>query len=177
MRFCVYCASSETCDPAYHAAAARLGAALAREGHEIIYGGGAVGSMGALANAALHAGGRVVGVLPEFMMQLEWGHPGLHELRIVEDMRIRKHQMLTGSDAAIALPGGTGTLEEVIEALSLKRLGLYDRPIVLVNTLGFFDLLVQLLQRCVDERFLDPEHRELWTVVDEPEQALRAVVS
>src|SRR5499425_3530457 len=131
---CVYCASSRSSHPDYRAAARRLGEVLAGEGVGIVYGGGAVGSMGALADGALARGGRVIGILPRFMADLEWGHKGLTDLQLVEDLRTRKHMMLALSQGAIALPGGSGTLEELLEAITLKRLGLYLNPIVLVNT-------------------------------------------
>ena len=164
-RVCVYCASSRQSDPVYREVAARLGALLAADGVTIVYGGGAVGSMGALADAALAAGGRVVGVLPRFMHDLEWGHRGLTELRIVNDIHERKRLMIEEVDALVALPGGCGTLEELLEAITWKRLGLHVHPIVLVNTRGFFDPLVAQLDRCVDERFMDERHRDMWTVV------------
>ena len=175
---CGYCASSKTSHPEYREAAHRLGAVLAAEKLTIIYGGGAVGSMGALADGALAAGGRVIGILPRFMSDLEWGHKGLSELKLVEDMRTRKHTMLTLSSAAIALPGGSGTLEELLEAITLKRLGLYLNPIVLVNTRGFYTPLLQVLERAVNEHFMDPRHLLMWQVVDTadevPEALLRA---
>jgi uncharacterized protein (TIGR00730 family) len=167
---CVYCASSRSSHPDYRAAAHRLGAVLAGAGIGIIYGGGAAGSMGALADGALERGGRVVGILPRFMADLEWGHHGLTELELVEDLRVRKHLMLTRSDAAIALPGGSGTLEELLEAITLKRLGLYLNPIVLVNTRGFFAPLLALLESAVAERFMDRRHLDMWQVVAEPEE-------
>jgi uncharacterized protein (TIGR00730 family) len=167
---CVYCASSRSSHPDYRAAAHRLGAVLAGAGIGIVYGGGAAGSMGALADGALERGGRVVGILPRFMADLEWGHHGLTELELVEDLRVRKHLMLTRSDAAIALPGGSGTLEELLEAITLKRLGLYLNPIVLVNTRGFFAPLLALLESAVTERFMDRRHLDMWQVVAEPEE-------
>jgi len=172
---CVYCASSAQADSAYREAAWRLGTLLAAQGVTIVYGGGRLGSMGALADGALEGGGHVIGILPRFMREMEWAHDRLSELRLVEDMRERKHQLLTGSDAVIALPDGSGTLEELFEAITLKRLGLYVNPIVLVNTRGFFDPCVDLLTRCIDERFMDPRHAAMWNVVDEPEQALDAI--
>ena len=171
----VFCASSRSCDGAYHQAASRLGRSLAEAGVEVVYGGGAHGSMGALADAAISAGGRVHGVLPHFMRELEWGHQGIHRLELVDDMRERKRRMLDASDAVVALPGGCGTLEELFEAITFKRLGLYRGPIVLVNTLGFFDPCIALLERCVEERFMNDAHRAMWCVVDEPEQVLRAI--
>ncbi len=172
---CVYCASSRTAHPDYRAAAHRLGGLLADQGFTIVYGGGAAGSMGALADGALSRGGRVIGILPRFMLDLEWGHKGLSELQLVEDMRTRKHLMLTRSQAAIALPGGSGTLEELLEALTLKRLGLYLNPIVLVNTRGFFDALLGQLAHAVEERFMDERHLRMWEVVSTPEEVPEAL--
>jgi uncharacterized protein (TIGR00730 family) len=174
---CVYCASSRMAHPDYRAAAHRLGEILAQQGVGIVYGGGAAGSMGALADGALSAGGRVIGILPRFMADLEWGHKGLSDLQLVEDLRTRKHMMLTLSQAAIALPGGSGTLEELLEAITLKRLGLYLNPIVLVNTRGFFTPLLELLARAVDERFMDPRHLNMWQVVATPAEVPEALAS
>ena len=174
---CVYCASSRIAHPDYRAAARRLGEVLAQEGVGIIYGGGAAGSMGALADGALGRGGRVIGILPRFMADLEWGHKGLTDLQLVEDLRTRKHMMLTLSQAAIALPGGSGTLEEVLEAITFKRLGLYLNPILLVNTRGFFTPLVELLARAVEERFMDRRHLLMWQVVASPEDVPAALAS
>jgi uncharacterized protein (TIGR00730 family) len=174
---CVYCASSRQSHPDYRAAAHRLGEVLAGAGIGIIYGGGAVGSMGALADGALARGGRVTGILPRFMADLEWGHQRLTELQVVEDLRTRKHLMLTLSQAAIALPGGSGTLEELLEAITLKRLGLYLNPIVLVNTRGFFTPLLTLLEQAVAERFMDRRHLSMWQVVGSPEEVPEALAS
>ncbi len=176
-RVCVYCASSEAADLAYFHAAYRLGELLAENSITIVYGGGAAGSMGRLAEGALSKGGTVVGIIPRFMRELEWGHDRLTEMHIVEDMRERKHRMLTGADAAIALPGGCGTLEELLEAITLKRLGIYLNPIVLVNTRGFFDPLILLLQQAVQQKFMNPEHGlgRMWHAVETPEQVLDAI--
>jgi len=172
---CVYCASSRTAPEEYRTVAFRLGEVLAEQGLEVVYGGGARGSMGALADGALSRGGRVRGILPRFMADLEWGHPGITELELVEDMRIRKHTMLTRSQAAIALPGGSGTLEELLEAITLKRLGLYLNPIVLVNTRNFFDPLLKLLELAIAERFMDDRHALMWEVVDQPDDVPAAL--
>ena len=176
-RVSVYCASSRQSDPAYREAAARLGTLLAAEGITIVYGGGAVGSMGALADAALGAGGRVVGVLPQFMYDLAWGHRGLTELRVVNDIHERKRLMIEEVGELVALPGGCGTLEELLEAITWKRLGLHVHPIVLVNVRGFFDPLVAQLDRCVDERFMDERHRDMWTVVASADDVVGAIRS
>ena len=176
-RVCVYCASSRQCDAAYHDAAARLGRELARNKVTLVYGGGSVGSMGHLADGALAEGGRVVGVLPRFMYDLEWGHRGLSELLIVNDLHERKRMMIDEVDAVIALPGGCGTLEELFEAITWKRLGLYFGPVVLVNVNGFFDPCIELLNRCVDERFMDEKHRAMWSVAGGPEDLLATLAS
>jgi uncharacterized protein (TIGR00730 family) len=174
---CVYCASSQSCAPVYHDAARRLGQELADAGFTVVYGGGALGSMGALADGVLSRGGRIIGVMPHFMAELEWAHDRLSELHLVDDMRTRKHEMLSRSRAVVALPGGSGTLEELLEAITLKRLGIYLDPIVLVNTQGFFDPLLALLARSVEERFMDPRHLAMWQVVAEPEQVPAALAN
>jgi uncharacterized protein (TIGR00730 family) len=174
---CVYCASSQACDTAYHDVARRLGGLLAGAGCTVVYGGGRAGSMGALADGALAAGGRIIGVIPKFMMELEWGHDDLTELHVVEDMRTRKHEMLTRSSAVVALPGGTGTLEELFEAITLKRLGLFLGPIVIVNTRGYYDPLIAQLASAIDERFMDGRHESMWTVVSGPADVLPALDS
>ncbi|MGH8197106.1 MAG: TIGR00730 family Rossman fold protein [Steroidobacteraceae bacterium] len=172
---CVYCASSGACDAVYHDVACRLGKLLAVAGCCIVYGGGRTGSMGALADGALAAGGRVVGVIPKFMVDLEWGNNDLSELHVVEDMRTRKHEMLTRASAVVALAGGTGTLEELFEAVTLKRLGLFLGPIVIVNTRGYYDPLIAQLAAAIEGRFLDARHDTMWTVVGEPEEVLPAI--
>ncbi len=172
---CVYCASSQACDALYHDAARRLGGLLAAAEWTVVYGGGRSGSMGALAEGALAAGGRVVGIIPRFMQDLEWGHDALSELYVVEDMRTRKHEMLTRASAVVALAGGTGTLEELLEAITLKRLGLFLGPIVLVNTRGYYDPLLSQLATAIDGRFMDVRHGGLWSVVTKPEAVLHAI--
>jgi uncharacterized protein (TIGR00730 family) len=175
LKVCVYCASSKQCDPAYLDAAERLGRHLARHQAMLVYGGGGAGAMARLAEGALSVGGTAIGIIPRFMVELEWGHKQLTEMRIVEDMRTRKHQMIEGADAVVALPGGCGTLEELFEAITLKRLGLYLGPIILVNTHGFYDRVVAVLEHCIEERFMDARHRDLWTLVNEPEEVLGAL--
>ena len=174
---CVYCASSSRCDPVYHSAARRLGELLAAAGHEVVYGGSRIGSMGALADGALSRGGRVVGVLPKFLKDLEVSHDGLSELHVVEDMRARKHLMLSRSAAVVALPGGCGTFEELLEAITLKRLGIFLGPIVLVNTRDYFAPLLEQLASAVRECFMDERHLAMWQVVAAPEDVLAALAA
>lgn len=175
MRICVYCASSAQCDRVYHEQAHRLGVLLADAGCTTVYGGGGMGSMGALADGALSRGGRIVGIIPRFMTEIEWQHPGVASLEVVEDMRERKHKLLTGSDAVVALPGGCGTLEEVFEAITLKRLGLYRNPILFVNTRGFYDGLRAFLDHTIRERMMGEAHAAMWQFVDDVDDVLPAI--
>jgi len=177
MRICVYCASSNQCDRIYHAAATQLGERLAEAGCTLVYGGGATGLMGAVADGALSRGGRVIGVIPRFMTEVEWQHPGIGNLEIVEDMRERKHRLLTDSDAVVALPGGCGTLEELFEAITLKRLGLYFNPIVLLNTRDFYAPLQTFMQQVIEQKFMNTGHSEMWSLVDSPDQVLPKIRS
>ncbi|MDP6777705.1 MAG: TIGR00730 family Rossman fold protein [Candidatus Latescibacteria bacterium] len=174
-RVCVFAASSDRCDASYLEAAARLGAALAQSGIDIIYGAGARGLMGHLADAALAEGGTVIGVLPRFMERQKWGHSGLTELCIVDDMHARKQRMLKDTDAVVALPGGVGTLEELFEAIAWKQLGLFSGPIAMVNTNGFYDTCVELLGRCISGRFMNPVHGTMWIQVQSPEDVVQAL--
>ena len=176
-RVLVFCASSGSCSPRFHEAAASLGEALARAGDTLVYGGGAVGSMGALANAALSVGGRVHGIIPRFMRELEWAHPELTRLTLVEDMQARKREMLRLADAIVTLPGGSGTFEELFEAITAKRLGLFQGPIVIVNQDGFYDPLFELLHGSVEERFMHEAHLAIWRAVDSIADVLPAIES
>lgn len=177
MRICVYCASSQQSDPVYREAAFQLGTLLADGGHTVVYGGSSSGSMGAVADGALSKGGEVIGILPRFMADLEWGHPGLTHLELVEDMRERKHRLLTGSDAVVALPGGCGTLEELFEAITLKRLGVYLSPIILLDTQAFYAPLDAFMKQIIDARFMNPEHATMWQRVAEPTDVLPAIAA
>jgi uncharacterized protein (TIGR00730 family) len=171
----VYCASSRQSSVNYFEAANQLGRILAQHSITIIYGGGALGSMGQLADGALKQGGKVIGIIPRFMVDLEWGHRDLSEMRLVDDLHERKRLMLQESDAVIALPGGSGTLEELFEAITWKRLGLFVKPIILVNVKGFFNPCVELLETCIREKFMDDRHRSMWTVVDKPEDVIASI--
>lgn len=171
----VYAASSQALDPVYMDAATRLGHILGRQGYRVVYGGGSHGLMGAMADAALAAGSEVHGIIPEFLNQVERGHNGLTSLEVVADMRTRKARMLEGSDAVIALPGGCGTFEELFEAMTLKRLGQFLGPIVLINTNRYYQTLLEFLRHSVDQRFMNRTHLDMWQTVDEPEQAPTAL--
>lgn len=175
MRICVYCASSNKADAAYREAARELGGLIAGAGHTLVFGGGSAGSMGAVADGALDAGGEVVGIIPRFMADLEWSHPGLTDLQLVGDMRERKHRLLTGSDAVVALPGGCGTLEELFEALTLKRLGIYLSPIILLDTLDYWQPLEAFMQQVITARFMNAEHAAMWQRVATPVEVLPAI--
>jgi uncharacterized protein (TIGR00730 family) len=160
---CVYCGSNAGARPAYAERAAILGMRLAREGLALVYGGGNVGLMGIVADAALAAGGEVVGVIPEQLMRWEVAHTGLTRLEVVANMHERKARMFDLSDAFIALPGGFGTLDEMFEMLTWRQLGLGDKPCAFLDVDGFFEPLMAMLDRMVAERFLHPDQRrDLW---------------
>jgi len=176
-RVTVYASSSNALAAVYYDAAARLGTVLGRAGLDIVYGGGGVGLMRAMADHALAAGAHVHGVIPHFLNTVEHGHKSLSRLEVVADMRERKHRMIADSHAVVSLPGGSGTFEELFEVLTLKRLGLFTGPIVLVNTKAYFDRFVAFLQHSVQERFMSELHLDMWSVVAEPEQVLEALHS
>lgn len=174
-RVTVYASSSNALEESYYDAARRLGSVLGTAGLDIVYGGGGVGLMRAMADHALAAGAHVHGVIPGFLNTVEHGHKNLSRLDVVDDMRERKHRMLLDSDAVITLPGGSGTFEEVFEALTLKRLGQYLGPIILVNTNRYFDRVLDFLEHSVSEGFMAEVHLDLWSVVDEPEEVLEVM--
>jgi hypothetical protein len=174
-KVCVYCASSRKANLVYFEDAKKLGEILAKNSITLIYGGGVVGSMGNIANGALSENGKVIGIIPRFMADLEWAHNGLTELHIVQSMHERKHLMLDGVDAAIALPGGCGTLEELMEAITWKRLGIFIKPIIIVNTKGFFDPLLKLLENSISEKFMSEKHSTMWSVVNKVEDVIPAI--
>lgn len=170
-RVAVYAASSSQVSSEYIDAAAELGRTLAAEGIEIVYGAGKVGLMGALADAALDTGGKVTGVIPQFMVDNGWCREKLTNLIVTPDMHTRKEKIVSLADATIALPGGVGTLEELMEIITWKQLGLYANPIVILNTRGYFNPLKEMLERAVEEKFMREIHRNLWSIADTPRQA------
>lgn len=164
---CVYCGSRTGAHPAYARAAAALGKAIAREGLTLVYGGGSVGLMGVVADSALAAGGRVIGVIPRILMKRELAHRGLTELVQTGSMQERKAKMAELSDAFVALPGGIGTLDELFEMWTWAQLGLHAKPCALINTEGYYDNLVAFLDRAALDGFLRPEIRSLLRVVSD----------
>lgn len=171
-RICVYCGSNSGARPAYAGAARRLGRVLGERGIGLVYGGGNVGLMGVLADAALEAGAQVTGVIPKALVARELAHKGVTELRVVDLMHERKALMAELADAFIALPGGLGTLDELFEAWTWAQLGLHEKPIGLLEVDGFFAPLVAYLDRAVAERFVRAAHREMLSVESEPERLL-----
>jgi len=174
---CVYCASSSKIDSKYFDAAIQTGKILAQNEIRLIYGGGSVGVMGVLADSVLSAGGKVTGVIPQFMIDAAWHHDGLTELIITDNMHERKEKMAALGDAAVALPGGVGTLEELLEVITWKQLGIYTKPIVIVNVDGYYDHLIAQLQQAADGLFMRPDHLKMWTVVESADQILDAITN
>ena len=169
---CVYSASSTQIALAYFEAATQLGRLLAIKGINLINGAGSIGLMAATSNAALAAGGTVTGVIPRFMVEQAWHHTGLTRLVETENMHERKQLMARMADAVIALPGGCGTMEELLEIITWKQLGLYLNPIVILNVNGFYDPLLSMLQQAVDQHFMRPEHAGIWRVATTAEEAV-----
>ena len=174
---CVFCGARFGTDPGARTLAAKLGELLAREGMTLVYGGGGVGLMGVMANAALDAGGKVVGVIPRFLLKREAGHPALTETVVVENMHERKLEMFERCEAVVVLPGGIGTLEEFFEVLSWRTLGLHTKPIVIVDQGGYWQPLAALLRSCVEGGFADRSHLDLVAFVETLDQLLPALAA
>jgi len=169
---CVFCSSSDAVDGAYHAAASELGSRMGRAGHTLVYGGGRVGLMGAVARGVHESGGKVIGVIPGFMNRPGVTYTEADELIVTPDMRERKTRMEDMAEAFIALPGGFGTLEEITEVITLLTFRVWVKPFVLVNTSGFYDPLIELFERYYRESFAKPDFRALCPFVDTPAQAM-----
>lgn len=177
MNVCVFAASSSRIDSVYSDAASELGTLLAESGMTIIYGGGGIGLMGKLADAALEKGGSITGVIPAFMKAEGWGHALVNDMIVTDDMGERKKWMFDRADAVVALPGGIGTLEELTEAITLKQLGLYKGPIIILNTAGFYKSLIDFLEQLISGHFLRLEHKEIWEIVNTPFEVLKALTN
>jgi uncharacterized protein (TIGR00730 family) len=164
MKVCVFASSSSRIDKEYATAASTLGSLLAQAKIDVVYGGGGIGLMGSLADAVLENGGRITGVIPSFMKDEGWDHSALSEIIITSDMGERKKRMFAMADAVVALPGGIGTLEELAEAMTLKQLGLYKGPIIILNTLNFYKSFIDFLEHMVSGHFLRYEHKGMWEI-------------
>lgn len=173
LHVCVFCGSKAGKGEHYRQAAAQLGRLLADNGHTLVFGGGSVGLMGVLADAVLEANGHVIGVIPKRLATKELLHPGVPDMRQVDDMHARKALMAELSDAFIALPGGYGTLEEFFEIVTWAQLGIHRKPIGLLNVAGYFDPLVTLIDHAVEEGFIKPKHRGLIVVESRPDALLK----
>ena len=169
---CVYSASSTKIASVYFEAAEKLGSLLAKQHIRLINGAGSIGLMRSVADAVLENGGEVTGVIPHFMVEKNWHHTGLTELIEVTSMHERKQKMANLSDGIIALPGGCGTLEELLEIITWKQLGLYLNPIIILNVNGFFDPLLEMLERAIEENFMRRQHGDIWKVARTPEEAV-----
>lgn len=172
MKVCVYCASSTKINTAFFKATEVLAKELVKEQAQVVYGGGGVGLMGQLADTVLAEGGAIQGIMPQFMNEVEWGHEEVVDFVYTETMHERKAKLIDGVDAVVALAGGTGTLEELLEAITLKKLGLFTKPIIILNTNGYYDPLKEMLARCAEERFMRTQHLEMWSFVDNPEDVI-----
>lgn len=171
-RVCVYSASSTKIDPVYFEYAAELGQILAQQHIHLINGAGRMGLMAACANAVLENGGEVTGIIPRFMVEQGWQHDGLTQLIETNNMHERKELMAKLSDGIIALPGGCGTMEELLGIITWKQLGLYLKPIIILNIRHFFNPLIKMLQQAVEENFMRLEHAKIWQIANTPSQAV-----
>ena len=174
---CVYCASSTKIPAIYFEVANKLGRLLGELQLNVVNGAGNIGLMRAVSDATLAAGGTVTGVIPHFMVEQNWYHKGLTQLIEVETMHERKQKMANLSDACIALPGGCGTLEELLEIITWKQLGLYVNPIVILNVNHYYDPLLQLFEQAIQEQFMRPQHQRLWAVAETAKEAVQLIYS
>jgi uncharacterized protein (TIGR00730 family) len=172
---CVFCASSTQVKQSYFEATDQLAHHLAKAGYAVVYGGGANGLMGQLADSTLKYGGTITGIIPRFMCELEWNHTALTNLILVETMHERKQKMAMMADAVVAMPGGCGTFEELLEVITWKQLGIFTKPIVIANIDGYFDALINQLNKAVDDGFMCTKHREMWAVVATSDDVLTAI--
>ena len=173
----IYCASSNQVRSSYMEAARRLGELFAQAGIRLIYGDGGIGLMAAVANSALDAGGEVLGVIPQFMVDAGWNNPRSTRTIITQTMHERKATIVNETEAMVALPGGIGTFEELLECLTWKQLGLHTCPVVILNTDGYYDRLLDCIDYMIDEQMMRPIHREMFTVVNTPEEVIPAILA
>jgi uncharacterized protein (TIGR00730 family) len=172
MTVCIFASSSSRINSEYAKAASSLGTLLANAGMHVVFGGGGIGLMGKIADSVLAGNGKITGVIPGFMKEEGWDHPGITEMIITRDMGERKKRMFALADAVVALPGGVGTLEELAEAITLKQLGLFKGTIVILNTLNFYSSLLGFLDHMIEGEFLRFEHKGIWQVASTPEEVM-----
>lgn len=172
MRVCIFASSSSRINTDYEIAAADLGYLLAGAEMEVVFGGGGIGLMGKLADAVLEKGGIISGVIPAFMKEEGWDHSRVKEMIITQDMGDRKKRMFEMADAVVALPGGIGTLEELTEAITLKQLGLFIGPIIILNTLEFYNSFIDFLEQMIKGNFLRCEHKGIWEIANTPAEVI-----
>jgi uncharacterized protein (TIGR00730 family) len=169
---CVYCGSSTRVDPIYREMAARMGELLAKSGFDLVYGGGRLGLMGVVADSALANGAYVTGIIPVLLKEREECHTGLSKIKVVDTMHTRKRKMSEQADAFIILPGGFGTLDELFEILTWRQLQMHDKPIIIINTKGYWDLLKALIYHIIEEKFATPAHATFAHFVASPDEAI-----
>jgi len=175
MKVCVYCASSDQIDQKYFESTKLLAEEFVKENISVVCGGGAKGLMGQLADTIQENDGKIKGIMPLFMKEVEWAHKGITDFVFTETMHERKELLFQDSDAIVALAGGCGTMEELFEVMSLKRLGKLTAPIIILNTDGFYDDLKALLEKMVKEKFMAEQHLDMWSFVNEPKDVIPAI--
>jgi len=176
-KICLFCASSPQIDEVYFRDAELLGKILLENNIHVVYGGGGAGLMGRVADTILSGGGGITGIIPGFMKEMKWAHPKVTDMVEVKTMHERKVLMIRDVDAIIALPGGVGTLEELTEVITLKQLGQFLAPIVILNTAGFYTHLNEFFHKMMEERFMRTRHGEIWQMVDMPSEVLPAIMN
>ncbi|MCH2206762.1 MAG: TIGR00730 family Rossman fold protein [Lentisphaerales bacterium] len=173
-KVCVYCGSSKKVDEKYKETAREIARVLVHNDFEVIYGGGSIGLMGTLADTVLEEGGQITGIIPGFMEELEWAHKEATMVNVAS-MHERKDMMMDMADAVVALAGGCGTFEEILEAITWRRLGLFKGPAILLNTDGYYDHLIKQLKLSIEEKFMNDTHDNLWIEIKQPEEILSAL--
>ena len=175
-KICVFCASSPKIDKKFFDDAELLGNEFLKHNIHVVYGGGGIGLMGKLADTMISGNGMITGIIPRFMREMEWSHSGITEIIEVENMHERKKLMIKEADAVVALPGGVGTLEELTEVITLKQLGQFYAPIIILNTDGYYNHLTGFLDKMIAESFMNTAHKDLWTVVEKPSEVIPAIL-
>ncbi|MGB8357782.1 MAG: TIGR00730 family Rossman fold protein [Bacteroidales bacterium] len=177
MKVCVFAASSSRIDAAYATSAAELGRSFAALNVHAVFGGGGIGLMGIFADEVLAGKGEITGVIPEFMIKEGWGHKGIKDMIVTSDMSERKKTIFAMSDAAVALPGGVGTLEELTEVITLKQLGQFNKPIIIMNINGFYDHLIEFFEHMFRGNFIRLEHKDIWQIVTSAEEVIPSIIN